>query len=259
MVKSITELPTTNIKPNKDNPDSAYKILLLLSASATRQELVIPGAYEIRIYRTQESKGSNAYVASLRLNDFELNEVEAAILAIPQKFTDMCSLDAKISLTLNDLYEKLPKYKLLLRKSIRDSKKKHLESELLFSSSNIGNGAVGRTIEARKSLQYLPRESAAEFLTEFEGVLGKYENLYLRMDDVFKKHPDIYSFPIGWIMVETSVGAGIRQVLSAIKSLRDEAHKIRGTLATYEPNPKPVEYLPNHVNAKNVDGRLLEN
>ncbi len=176
-VRNIEDLPKTDIRPNPEKPESAYKLLLLLSAYANDPARISCMQDGIMI----NDKDGSYPIAKLSLSEFALSEAEARLSAISEMIAkDAFSLVMDLQYAAADCQKEAPKCRLFYRRSLE--KIQNLLMDMMYPELYaFGPDFRGRVFKARSRLEYLGRDSALELIGKsekaFSEVLGKLEKI----------------------------------------------------------------------------------
>lgn len=205
VVKRVEDLPRTNVRPNPDKPESAYKVLLLASTYATDPErILLKGGWLGVESIIVAHKDKQSYIVNLGVDDFALSNVESMLSGIKNRMDEANSLVGDMIYAVGQVRDSMPR-----RQSFRYFHNKKLDqmkgglgtlSELISKSlnPNINNFRFGfpeRILRARVDLEYLSNDSALDYIStsedgfrkavqtvdEIDRIGGKYEQLSLRI------------------------------------------------------------------------------
>jgi len=187
VIKNIQDIPKTDIRPNPDKPDSAVNLILMLSAYATNPERLKVCSDELRILRNKNNRED--YIASIKIDDFELNELEDALLNFTKNTGMECyNYGGALYRCIWDAQDK----KSNKHKDVLDEVYKILDNSSPFHMHDYSNVAEKELLKARKNLQFIEKKPATEIMQGIEGKLEDYKQALNKMDEIACKYPWLY-------------------------------------------------------------------
>ncbi len=171
-VTNIADLPQTNILPNAEKKDSAYKLMLLLSTYAThRDRICFKGGVFSPSSLVIANKERSNYISEFTLEDFTLSALETQLQGITQRLMEVVEDEHRFLGAVHTISNPLSR-----TKSPEDailSKLRHLcnEGEPFMKLYHLNEEYKTRVLHARSELQYLDHDSAYQFVLLSEGIV----------------------------------------------------------------------------------------
>jgi len=237
-------LPKTDIAPNPNTPGSVNKLMLLLSAYATKKDRVSAGGFVINIFdRTNQD-----YVAKLEKNDFLHTDVESKLDEVNNSLDDVFNIMNDLWYALNRGYS--PSYSQLLnllskrkRSNIKSASRLLDFDSYISSIHNVESEFIYRFIESRANLKnmsdqaiydctYIAKKSlthSIDELNEVKKLISVYDNIY---NSSFKRKKSEFVF-----------GNHLETAMSILKSSYSVLNTVESNLDTSKLNDSEIKPL----------------
>lgn len=191
-VNRVEDLPQTNVRPNPDKPESAYKLLLLASTYATDPErIMFKGGWCGIDSIVVAHKDKNSYIVKLGVEDFDLSDVESRLSGIKNRMGEADSISGDMLYAVMEAQKNIPRFRFAYKEDL-DTMNRLISKSIYPTISDFRIGLTERILRARGDLEYTGNGSALEYITKSEEAFGEAVQALNKINRLSRKHKRLY-------------------------------------------------------------------